>query len=423
MEATATLTLEKSRKNFFSFLWHAGFLALATNFMDVDTVVPAVLIQSGGGPIAVGTLTAIMLGFSKLFQLVFSRNFEPLSFKKKYLVTGIYLRMFALLLLSVSLFFGHIRGDLFLIIMIFVSITLFSVSGSLANVAYLDILGKGIRKNQRKKFFSIRQVVSSIGVLISAFAVREVLKSYAFPVNYAYAFLAAGILLFLASFGFLNISEPASRPQKKLAAGRFLKRIVPEIKKRPNLGYYLLLLNTSGVLLIFIPFMILLAKNHYEITATLIGNLIVLKVVGSLLVSIFLFFYHKKFEYKKILIFSSVLGASLPFLSLILVHKLFLFQLLFLLAGISLAAYKVAINGIFIEISNEGNRTFFAGITGAGNILTSVFPLFAGSLIFLFGFRWVFAGIALIIISGIWFAAKLDCTGNPDEISIATTGS
>lgn len=423
MTSARTLTQTDSNRNFYSFLWHAGFLALATNFMDVDTVVPAVLIQSGGGPVAVGVLTAIMLGISKLFQLIFSRSFEPLSFKKKFLVTGIILRIFALFLISASLFYGNIHTGFFLIIMIFVSMTLFSVSGSLANVPYLDILGKGILKDQRKKFFSMRQVVSSLGILISAFAVREVLKRQAYPINYAITFLVAGILLLVASFGFFNISEPASVPQKKLSAGGFLNRIIPEIRKHPNLGRYLLLLNSAGVLLTFIPFMILLAKSHYEITSSFIGNLIVLKVAGSLLVSIFLFFQHKKFVYKNILIFSIVLAASLPILSLLLVRDIFWFQMLFLLAGIALAAYKVAINGIFIEISNEQNRTFFAGITGAGNILVSIFPVFAGSLILLFGFRWVFAGIGLIILSGMWFAMKLDCKDNPDESVTLISGT
>ena len=73
----------------------------------MDTVVPAVLIKSGGGPVAVGVLTAIMLGISKLFQLVFSRSFEPFPYKQKYLITGIFLRIFSLLLLAIFACLGN----------------------------------------------------------------------------------------------------------------------------------------------------------------------------------------------------------------------------------------------------------------------------------------------------------------------------
>ena len=66
------LTEKKSKINFNSFLWHSVFLALASNFMDVDTIIPSMLIKAGGNSIHLGVLTAIMLGGTSLFQLVFA---------------------------------------------------------------------------------------------------------------------------------------------------------------------------------------------------------------------------------------------------------------------------------------------------------------------------------------------------------------
>ncbi|HKJ80030.1 MAG TPA: hypothetical protein VKA10_10865 [Prolixibacteraceae bacterium] len=57
-----TLPKTISKRNFRSFLWHAAFLAMAKNFMDVDTVIPAMLVEAGGGAIHIGMMTAIMLG-------------------------------------------------------------------------------------------------------------------------------------------------------------------------------------------------------------------------------------------------------------------------------------------------------------------------------------------------------------------------
>ncbi|MDD3131723.1 MAG: hypothetical protein PHN94_07870, partial [Bacteroidales bacterium] len=59
-----TLPKKISTHNFWSFLWHAGFLALAKNFMDVDTIIPAMLVEAGGGALHIGIMTAIMLGGS-----------------------------------------------------------------------------------------------------------------------------------------------------------------------------------------------------------------------------------------------------------------------------------------------------------------------------------------------------------------------
>jgi tryptophanase len=66
------LTPKISNNNFNAFLWHAGFLALAQNFMDVDTVIPDMLIESGGGAIHIGFMTAIMMGDSSFTQLFFA---------------------------------------------------------------------------------------------------------------------------------------------------------------------------------------------------------------------------------------------------------------------------------------------------------------------------------------------------------------
>jgi hypothetical protein len=70
--AVAQLTKSTSRNNFYAYLWHAIFLALAQNFMDVDTIVPSMLIDAGGNSFHIGLLTAILLGGSSFMQIVFS---------------------------------------------------------------------------------------------------------------------------------------------------------------------------------------------------------------------------------------------------------------------------------------------------------------------------------------------------------------
>ena len=66
-------------------------------------------------------------------------------------------------------------------------------------------------------------------------------------------------------------------------------------------------------------------------------------------------------------------------------------------------------NGILIEISNDENRTLYAGISGAGNILTSIFPIIAGILLASLGYNVVFGIISIIMFSSIFFVRKLRC--------------
>src|SRR5680860_558237 len=98
------LTNKISTHNFYSFLWHASFLAFAKNFMDVDTIIPAMIVEAGGGAMHIGIMTAIMLGGSSFMQLFFAPYLSNKAQKKNYLLLGINVRIFALAGLGILLF-------------------------------------------------------------------------------------------------------------------------------------------------------------------------------------------------------------------------------------------------------------------------------------------------------------------------------
>jgi len=279
------------------------------------------------------------------------------------------------------------------IILIFTFITIFSLSGSFANVSYIDIIGKSIRQESRKKFFSVKQIITSSGILISAFIVRQLIKQYQYPVNYSILFLIAATLLFIASLGFWNIKEPRSSRVIKKGIVDFFKLIPGEIRKNSNLKYYLLIINTAGIGVGLAPFLILWAKNNFDLSASFIGNILVLKVTGMILAGSVLFKFSKKFTYKQILTFDVILGSAIPVAALLLKDYPFYYQFLFVFSGIFVSLIKISNSGILLEISNNENRTIYAGIAGAGKIISAIFPLISGVIIAYFGFYIVFAAM------------------------------
>ena len=90
------LTEKVSRNNYICFLWHATLLALTQNFMDVDTVVPAMMIDAGGTSVHIGLLTAILVGGGKLSQLLFAPFLSSQPTKKNLLLVGINARIVSL---------------------------------------------------------------------------------------------------------------------------------------------------------------------------------------------------------------------------------------------------------------------------------------------------------------------------------------
>ena len=403
------LSTKRSKINFKSFLWHAAFLAFASNFMDVDTIIPSMLIKAGGNSVHLGFLTAIMLGGSSVLQLAIAPFLSKKALKLNHLLLGVNLRVFALLSMGTMFFFSHTLSKNIIILLIFILISIFSFSGSYANVSYIDILGKSVKKSSRKYFFSIKQIITGIGFLFSAIIVRYLIKQFEYPDNYALLFLIAGFLLFIASLGFWNIKETRSSNPVKINIIDFFKLIPSEIKKNPNLKYYLLIINTLGFGLGFSPFLILFAKESFDLSYSFIGNILLYRVTGMLFASFVFYKLAEKMTYKTLLTIAMIVGSLIPILALALTNNQSYYQLIFILSGIFISLFKISNNGILLDISSDETRTMYAGISGAGKIFSTIFPLIAGLLIFYIGFTPIFFTVSITIFLSYFFIRKLDC--------------
>ena len=402
------LTKKISRRNYYALLWHALFLALAKNFMDVDTIVPAMMIDAGGTAVHIGLLTAIMLGGSHLSQLFFAPFINNRPMKKGCLLLGINTRIFALACL-VFLFFlsSRITGS-FLIIMIFLFISVFSISGGFANIGYTDILGKSVLPDSRKSFLSVKQVIVSTGLFASAYFASRALTLKPYPDNYAFLFVVATVMLTVASAGFWRLKEVKISKQEICKYKDFIRIILHEIRTSKRLKYYLLVVNTQGVSLALMPFLILYAKDVLNATGSDIGNYLIFKVIGGILVGVLLFYHSKKVRYQHLLYLTSILAFIIPLFILILPGHFFL-NLSFLAGGIVFTLHTITASGVLLEVSTNENRALYTGIVGAGSALPVIFPLASSWIINQFGFSMFFILFMFIISFSFYFVFKLDC--------------
>ena len=354
------------------------------------------MIDSGGTSLHVGFLTGILVGGSKFAQLFFASWINNKSYKKGYLLLGINLRVLSLAGLAVVFFASAFLTGGMIIWLIFVFISIFSISGAFANISYTDILGKSVLQESRKSYFSIRQVISSIGVFISAFLAGRVLVASDYPDNYAYLFAIAAIALGIASIGFWNIREMAASKFKIKGLKRYVKVIRQEIKTNKKFANYLMLINTQGVVLALMPFLILYAKQNLDAGNEAVRTFLIFKVAGGVIIGSLLFYYARRVRYQKLLYLTSIIALLIP------VYVYFfplqdLFFLAFLGGGIVYTLHRVSIDGVLLEVSTNENRALYTGLSGAGSILPAVFPLVAGGIVDKYGFI-VYFGLFILLI-------------------------
>ncbi len=402
------LTAKISKRNFYSLLWHAGFLALSRPFMDVDTVIPAMLVDAGGSAMQIGILTAIMMGGSSFTQLIFAPFISNFAYKKKFLLTGINARILALLGMGIMLFYSASLNSTTVISLIFVLITIFSLSGAFANISYTDIFGKSVLPDSRKPFFSLKQVINGTLLFTSALLAKKALGATQYPFNYGYMFFVAFAALFMASLGFWNLKEVVPSKLKVSSPAHFIKLIKAELKANPRLKYFLGFINTMGISISLLPFIILFGKEVFHTESSATGWFLLFKIIGSVTTGFILFLLAGKYKYRNLLYGGALFSVLMPLLLFIPVHMPALVTI-FVVGGVVFTAYSISMNGVLLEISGTSNRALYTGIAGAGNILPAIFPLLGGWIIKQYGFTPFFILYSLTILTSLYFIYKLNC--------------
>jgi len=402
------LNKQTSKHNYYAFLWHAVFLALAKNFMDVDTIMPAMMVDAGGSAFQVGILTAIMLGGARFGQLFFAPFLNNQSLKKGYLLGGINVRIVALGGMALLFYFSSHVTVCFIVWSIFILVSLFSFSGAFANISYVDILGKSVLEEKRKAFFSLKQIISSLAVLLSALLAKRVLTTTEYPMNYSSMFFIAAAVLGIASMGFWKTKEIRTSNLKIDGLLKFIQRIQKEIRTNEKLKHYILLKNTQGICIVKMTYLLLYAKKIFPAGSHDIGNFLLLKVIGGVLTGIILYYYSHKVKYQNMLVMASILATLIPLFILVFPGSL-LFPYIFLAGGIVFTIHDISMNGILLEVTTNENRALYTGLSGAGSILPVIFPFLGGWIITKFDFTLFFILYIMLVSLSFYFIHKLDC--------------
>jgi hypothetical protein len=368
-------------KNYAAFIWHAALLAVTATFIEINTVLPAMIIRVGGSELHIGIMSAIMIGIPLIAQLSFAGYLHGRRRKKPFLILGINLRILALIAMALTVInierFSLAAG----LGLIYTELLLFTFSGAFAGLAYIDILGKSFEPSLRRSLVVNKQIISGVGILVSAVIVRSVLKRIGFPDNYAVLYTAAAAALLVASAGFYVIREPLNGTQEAgISYWSTLKSIPERIRNDSNLkklhrcrqpsgsvrrsAAFLRGIRPGTVPAGFIPcgkppagadcrdrdFRIPVEASFTEIGIQ--GLLFILASLGTILPILALIF-----------------GTWLP---------VPFYLAVFLISGSAISAQKMSSEAVLVEITSDTDRVLYTGIIGTLNLTVALLPILIG---------------------------------------------
>ncbi len=403
--------MNDSQQTYLGLLWHAVFLSITVTFTEVNTVLPALVLDLGGNSFHVGLISAIMIGIPLISKLFFTSFLSQQRRKQPWLLVGIYLRVLSLVMIGITLSY-QTRFSFFLVmLLVYGALLLFSLSGAFAGLPYIHIVGGSLEPGVRKRFFPQKQIIASVGTLVSVFAAQYILRRFPHPQSYVYLFFAAGSFLLIASAGFWALKEVPREPEGSKGYLETLKAIPSILRSDRSFFSYILFSNVMSISLALIPFFIGFARNRFSISEEQFSFILLVQISGMIVSSLIWPKVVASGGFKRILIIRIILNMLIP-CAAILVGSFGTFPIYLVvvfLIGFSLSGRTVSEDAVLIELSDDANRVLYSGILGTLNISIIIFPIILGSLIELTGTLPVFISVGMVSAAGFFFLRRMTC--------------
>lgn len=403
----------KNKKIYFIFLWHGAFLALTMSMIDLNTVLPSLISELIDSKIIFGLLYSMILGVPRLFNIIFSHYLSYVKYKKKILLTGIYLRAFSFLGMALTTYFYGKENPLIVIMFFFIFIFIFSLSGGFASLSYTEIIGKLTTKGDREKIFASKQFVASVMAFSGGLIVKYIFSpgNFSFPNNYSILLIIGFIGLIIAAISFWMIDEePSVVSEERLKLLSFLKKVPQLLKNDPAFLKFVIIENLSSFSLMILPFYIVFAKDTFNLSSQYVGTFLLFQITGMILSNLFWGYLGDKKGARYVVRVCVLIGGIIPILALI-AGQLDpeLYKYLFLLIGFVISGRKIGFTPYLLDITPEDKRTVYLGIRDSLNILVIILPLAGGILINLLGYTLTFLLVSLVMISAFFIDSRKKC--------------
>lgn len=393
-------------RTYLIFIWHGIFLSLTMSMIDFNTVFPALVTDLGGSKVIFGLLFSILLGAPYLFNLLFGHYISRHSFRRKFLLVGIYLRALSFFGMAAMTYFLAARAPGLVVTSFFFWTFLFSVSGGFAGISYTDIIGKLVAPGKRGKLYAAKQSASSIAAFLGGVIVAGTFSTarFPFPDNYSLILGMGGLGLVIAAIAFWFIQEPPSPVafENRISLRALLRQVPKILGENREFLRFVIVQNLTSFSLMVMPFYMVFAKERFAIADRYIGRYLLFQITGAILSSLVWGLISSRRGPKAVVWSCIVLGGLIPLAA---IGCSYLgpntFALIFLSVGFVMSGRRVGFDPYTLEIIPEGERPVYLGIQGSLNVLNVVIPFLGGVLIHLFGYYPVF--ILTSVIMGIAF--------------------
>lgn len=390
------------RRNFALLAIENVSFSLGLTFFGATTVLPNLVRQLGGGPVAVGSVSTIQMAAWMLPQLFAGRYVANRRWVKNYVLwPAIIARAFLGLMVLALAFFGA-RAPRVALLALLSTLAAFWVADASGGAGWFDLLAKMVPLERRGRAMGVAQSLSSLAAIGAGIVIRGILARPApFPENYVWLIGLGAGLISLSPLAIHLMREPVGVVQDAATPPwrEYLPKLVGILRRDRRFAWLTLVGWVATLAEMGSAFYVLYASDRLHIPQPTIGLFISAGVVGGLLSGLVLGPLGDHRGSASVIVVTMVLRCLGPALALLAPAVAgwhpglapALFVLIFAGMGIINGAYMIGSMNYLLEIAPARERPLYVALSNTLGIVVVCAPLLAGWLVQATSYETLFA--------------------------------
>lgn len=395
------------KSNRIKFVAHGFFVSSAIHVAEPSTILPLIVNYFSQSNVLLGFFSSLIRGGTIIMQLYSAFYAQAYTRVMKPLRIIFLCRLLSWFGIGLSLFYFGGRNATLALWLLGTGLFLFSFTAGFGTIYFHELLGKVFTNKYRGVTWAYRQIFMGLGGIISGLFVAWFLNVFEEPVSFSYTFMiSSGIML----IGYIILSTLKEFSKKKIQKKEesfsiFLGNSLKTLREDKALKLQIIVRFLSYTYLLSLPFIVKYARLDMKLGGLALGSALPL-LGGSLLGNILWAKYASIGSNKKIIIVSFLMIIISLSLALI-ATNIYLFIILFLLAGSASDGFRLAFNNLVLSIAPEEKRPVYFAIQNNLTSLGLFFSIPGGLILNLIGFKPLIVFTVLILIYGLFLGLKL----------------
>ncbi len=402
------------RWNFVAFVVDYVFFGVAVSFAKPDSVLPAFVRQFTRSAPVIGLVSTVWNGCWLLPQVLSARWINDKPHKKPYLIAGLSGRV-AFWIIALALWLGLARDTGMMLLLFFVCLGMFTISDSLAGVAWFDIMARAIPVKRRGRLLGIAQTISGLAGLGVGWVIGRILESaqLPFPSDYALIFTLAGVAFIPSTVALVLLRETKADMAERAPGKSHQNGWLTPLLHNPTFRQLMVHRILAGMVSLAIPFYVVHATDVLKLSQAVIGSFVAAQQVAGVATGALLGLVSDRWGPCHTIRISSAISIAGPLFALVahladgglLVRA---YPLVYVALGVYQSSIMLGFYNYLLEIAPDDMRPSYIGLSNTIMGVLTLAPTAGGWLLEATSYTVLFAVTTCLVSLGFLLALRLD---------------